>query len=126
MRLRCEHEIPLPAEAFWADLPECVAALLRRIGVEGPLGYVEEQWRSRTRRDGRWRMTHGSFASRARVEGVVRVEPRGRSRCARALDGVVELRVFGVGGLLERAAVSLVAEAYAKGALVAAQIGAEE
>jgi hypothetical protein len=68
-------------------------------------------------------MTPGAFAARARIEGVVRVAPRGRSRCERALDGVVELRVFGVGGLLERAAVT---EAYAKGTVVAAQLGPKD
>jgi hypothetical protein len=108
-----------------ADLPDAVGGLLRRIGVEGRVGYVEEQWRSRTRREVRWRMTPGAFAERARIEGIVRVEPRGRGRCVRALDGVIELRWLGIGGLLERAAVSLVTDAYAKGAAVAAEIGAE-
>jgi hypothetical protein len=165
MRIRCEHEIPLSADAFWellhapryeaavaravglreyrelerreepeaiyrrlqveAELPDSLGALLRRIGVAGPIGYVEEQWRSRARREVRWRMTPGAFAERARIEGTVRVEPRGRGRCVRVLDGVVELRVFGVGGMLERAAVALVTDAYAKGAAVAAELGAD-
>jgi len=165
MRIHCEHEIPLSAEAFWemlhapryeaavaeaiglrayrelerreepeaiyrrlqveAELPDALGALLRRVGLDGPLGYLEEQWRSRARREVRWRMTPGAFAGRARIEGVVRVEPRGRDRCVRVLDGVVELRVFGVGGVLERAAVALVSDAYAKGAAVAAELGAE-
>jgi hypothetical protein len=165
MRIRCEHEIPLPVDTFWellhaphyeaavaeaiglrayrelerreepeavyrrlqveADLPDAVGGLLRRIGLEGPLGYVEEQWRTRTRREVRWRMTPGAFSDRARIEGVVRVESRGRGRCVRALDGVIELRWLVVGGLLERAAVSLVTDAYAKGAAVAAKLGAE-
>jgi len=165
MRIRCEHEIPLSADAFWgllhaphyeaavaravglreyrelerreepeavyrrvqveAEAPAALGALLRRIGLEGPLGYVEEQWRSRMRREVRWRMTPGAFAERARIEGVVRIEPRGRGRCARVLEGVVELRVFGVGGVLERAAVSMVTDAYAKGAAVAAELGAD-
>jgi hypothetical protein len=165
MKLRCEHEIPLSADAFWelihapryeaavaeaaglrayrelerreepdavyrrlaveADLPEALRTVLARLGQRGPLGYVEEQWRSRTRREVRWRMTPGAFADRARIEGVVRVAPRGPGRCVRTLEGVVELRVFGVGGVLERAAVSLVESAYAKGAEVAARLGSE-
>jgi hypothetical protein len=163
MRIHCEHEIALPAEAFWellhaphyeaavaravglreyrelerreepdalyrrlqveADAPAALAAVLRRLGLEGPLGYVEEQWRSRTQREVRWRMTPGALAERARIEGVVRVEPRGRARCVRVLEGVVELRVFGVGGMLERAAVAMVTDAYAKGAALAAELG---
>ena len=166
MRIRCEHEIPLPVDAFWelihapryeaavaaaiglrayrelerreepdalyrrleveADLPDAVGGILRRIGIAGPIGYVEDQWRSRTRREVRWRMTPSAFAERARIEGVVRVEPRGRGRCVRVLDGVIELRWLGVGGLLERAAVSLVTDAYARGAAVAAELGAAE
>jgi hypothetical protein len=166
MRIRCEHVIPLPADAFWelihapryeaavaeavglrayrelerreepdavyrrlqveADLPEALGAVLRRLGVAGPIGYVEEQWRQRERREVRWRMTPGALAERARIEGVVRVEPRGAGRCARVLDGVIELRVFGVGGMLERAAASFVTDAYAKGAAVAAEVAAAE
>lgn len=163
MRVHCEHEIPLAADAFWellhaphyeaavaeavglrayrelerreepdaiyrrlqveAELPETLAGVLRRLGLEGPLGYVEEQWRSRERREVRWRMTPGALAERARIEGIVRIEPRGATRCVRVLDGAIEVRVFGVGGMLERAAVKMVTDAYAKGAAVAAQLG---
>lgn len=107
-----------------ADLPESLRGVLRRLGLQGPVGYVEEQWRSRSRREVRWRMTPGVLAERARIEGLVRVVPRGRGRCVRELEGVVELRVLGVGGVLERAAVSLVTDAYAKGAALAAELGA--
>ena len=163
MRIHCEHEILLPASAFWdlihapayeaavaeavglrayqelerreepdavyrklrveADLPESLRGLLRKVGFEGPAGYEEEQWRHLQRREVRWRMTPGAFADRARIEGTVRVEPRGRARCVRVLEGVVELRFFGIGGMLERTAVSMVTDAYAKGAALAAEFG---
>jgi hypothetical protein len=102
-----------------AKLPETVSALLRRVGLEAPASYVEEQWRSRTRREVRWRMTPGVLADRVQVEGVVRIEPRGAGRCLRVLDGEVTVKLFGVGRLLERAAVSMVVAAYAKGAEIA-------
>jgi hypothetical protein len=102
-----------------ADLPESLTALLGRVGIAAPTGYVEEQWRSRGRREVRWRMTPGVLADRAHVEGVVRVEPRGARRCLRVLDGEVTVKLFGVGRLLERAAVSLVVAAYEKSARLA-------
>ena len=108
-----------------ADLPEPLRSLLRRIAGVDSASSVEEQWRSRSRREVRWRMTPGVLADRIRVEGVVRVEPRGAKRCARILEGVVEVKVFGVGGLVERAAVSMVTDAYAKGAELAPAVAAE-
>ena len=108
-----------------ANLPDPLRSLLRRIAGIDSARYVEEQWRSRTRREVRWRMTPAVLADRIRVEGVVRVEPRGARRCARVLEGAVEVRLLGVGGLVERAAVSLVTEAYAKGAALAPEAEAE-
>lgn len=103
-----------------ADLPDALGALIRRVGLDAPAGYVEEQWRSRTRRVVRWRMTPTVLADRARIEGVVKVEPRGARGCLRVLDGDVRVGVFAVGRLIERAAVAIVVEAYAKAAAVAA------
>lgn len=108
-----------------ADLPEPLHSLLRRIAGVDSASYVEEQWRSRSRMEVRWRMTPGVLADRIRVEGVVRVEPRGATHCTRILEGVVEVKVLGVGGLVERAAVSMVTDAYAKGAAIAPDVEAE-
>jgi hypothetical protein len=102
-----------------ADLPDSLRALLRRVSSSVSASYVEEQWRSRSKMEVRWRMTPDVLADRTRIEGVVRIEPRGAKRCVRILDGVVSFSVFGIGGLLERAAVSMVTDAYAKGAAVA-------
>jgi hypothetical protein len=103
-----------------ADLPDALGALVRRVGFDAPAGYVEEQWRSRSRREVRWRMTPAVLADRARVEGVVKVEPRGARRFRRVLDGDVRVDVFAVGRLIERAAIGIVVDAYAKAAAVAA------
>jgi hypothetical protein len=160
VKLRCAHEIPLSADAFWdiihspayearvaeaiglrayrelerreepdaiyrrigveAELPDALGALIRRVGLDAPAGYVEEQWRSRTRREVRWRMTPAVLADRARVEGVVKVEPRGARGCLRVLEGDVRVELFAVGRLIERAAIGIVVDAYAKAAAVAA------
>ncbi|CAG0973532.1 hypothetical protein GPROT1_01749 [Gammaproteobacteria bacterium] len=101
------------------DLPDALQALLRRVARVESAGYVEEQWRSRKKREVRWRMTPGVLADRIHVEGTVRVEPRGAKRCARVLDGVVQVGIFGVGGLVERSAVAMATDAYAKGAELA-------
>jgi hypothetical protein len=106
--------------AVSAELPEPLRALVRRVVGDASAGYVEEQWRSRSEREVRWRIVPNILADRARIEGVVRIEPRGPRRCVRILDGVVELNVLGVGRVLERAAVSMVIDSYAKGAAIAA------
>lgn len=104
------------------ELPEPLASLVRRVAGNVAPSYVEEQWRSRQRREVRWRITPQVMAERARIEGVVRVEPKGKDRCLRVLDGVVEVKIFGAGGLIERAGVALVTDAYAKSAKVAADL----
>jgi len=90
-----------------AELPALVAG----VAGDASAGHVEEQWHGRSRMEVRWLMTPRVLADRARIEGVVRIEPRGKERCVRILDGVVELCASGVGGPLERAVVSRVADA---------------
>lgn len=102
-----------------ADLPSAVHAILKRLGVGEKASYLEEQWRQRDSMQVRWKMTPAVLADRTAIDGVVRVEPKGRARCRRVLEGRIDFRVFGVGGVLERAAVSMVTDAYAKGAEVA-------
>src|SRR5512138_2897655 len=88
-------------------LPESLQGLLRRVAPDGGSArYVEEQWRSKSRMEVRWRMRPSILADRSRIEGVVRVEPRGAKHCVRVLDGVVEIDVFGVGRHVERAIVA--------------------
>lgn len=164
MKLYCKHEIPLPADEFWAilhaphyeakcaeaigleayedlerredpdeiyrkirvetELTEPMRSLVRRVAGSVSPGYIEEQWRSRSKREVRFRITPKVMADRTRIEGVVRVEPKGAKHCVRILDGVVEIKVFGVGSLLERAGVAMVTDAYGKSAEVAANLQA--
>lgn len=158
MKLHCEHEIPLPADAFWEvlhapryealvaeaanlheyrelerrddgdaiyrrllgrpELPAPLARLLARIAPgAGAPSYVEEQWRSKTRREVRWRMQPSVLPERSRIEGTLRIEPLDAQRCRRVLDGSVDVDLFGAGRLVEKAVVSAVIDAYAKAAL---------
>lgn len=158
MKLHCEHEIPLSAEAFWdvlhapryealvaeaaklheycelerrddgdaiyrrlrgrPELPAALAKLVARVAPgAGTPSYLEEQWRSKTHREVRWRMQPSVLPERSRIEGTLRVEPLDALRCRRVLDGVVEVDLFGVGRLVEKAVVSAVTDAYAKAAL---------
>ena len=120
---RDEPDADYPRIEARPRLPESLSALLRRIARNAAsASYVEEQWRSRTRMEVRWRMRPSVLTDRSRIEGVVRVEPRGAKRCARVLDGVVEIDLFGVGRLVERAVVAATIDAYAKGAAVASRM----
>jgi hypothetical protein len=99
------------------ELPDALRALLRRVAPSaGSPSYVEEQWRSKSRMEVRWRMQPSFMPERARIEGVVRVEPRDAKSCTRVLDGVVEVDLFGVGRLIEKAVVAATIEAYGKAA----------
>ncbi|RIK92432.1 MAG: hypothetical protein DCC71_24470 [Proteobacteria bacterium] len=105
------------------ELPTALRSLFDRIAPNaGAPSYVEEQWRAKDRMEVRWRMRPSVLSDHARIEGVVRIEPRGAKRCERVLDGVVEVQLFGVGRLLEKAIVAATVDAYAKGAAAAAKL----
>lgn len=59
---------------------------------------------------------------RVHIEGEVRVEPIDSRSCLRILDGVVEVRVPGIGRLIERVVVDRTVEAYGRAAELAARI----
>jgi hypothetical protein len=105
------------------ELPAALRALLRRAAGLESASYVEEQWRSRARREVRFRLTPSVLPGRSRIEGRVRVEPRDGSTCTRILEGVVEVGVPVVGRLLERAIVANAVEGYGKSAAVVARLG---
>jgi len=102
-------------------VPDALLSLIRLAGASGPPSYVEEQWRSRTERAVRWRITPSTFNDRARASGIVRVEPRGPASCERFLDGSIEVDVPIAGKLIERMAVAMVVDSYEKGAKLAAR-----
>lgn len=106
-------------------LPASLAPIVSRLVSVDQAGYVEEQWRRRDARVVRWRMTPTILAERVAVQGELRIEPAGKARCVRILDGDITARIFGVGGLLERAAIREVIGGYDVAARVAAAFAKE-
>jgi hypothetical protein len=105
------------------ELPDALAALLRRIAPGAcEASYVEEQWRSKSRKEVRFRMRPSVLSDRIRIEGAVRIEPREEKRCIRILDGRVEVDLFGLGRLVERAVVQSTIEAYGRSAAAVSRL----
>lgn len=107
-----------------AELPEPLRGILARVpgaaaGAAGLVRSTEEQWRSRSERRVRWKTTPAYLSGRVRLEGEVRVSPVDADHCDRILEGVVEVRVFGLGGLVERALAGAIESTYARSAEVA-------
>ncbi len=98
---------------------ESFRTLLRRVGASGSVSYIEEQWRSKGEMEVRWEMKPSVLAERVRVAGVIRIEPVDQQSCLRILDGVVKVRLPGLGRLIEQAVVSGAVDAYGKSALAA-------
>jgi hypothetical protein len=105
-------------------VPGALQALLSRVRAGASAAYVEEQWRSRSAMEVRFRMTPDALGDRSRIEGVVRIEPAGKKSCDRVLEGEVSVRLLGVGSLIERAIVSNTVDAYGRSAKVAAEFAA--
>ena len=104
-------------------LPDALQALLRRIAPRGGSpSYIEEQWRSKQERVVRWRMQPSVLPDRARIEGTVRVAPLDAASCRRILDGVVEVQLFGLGSMVERAVIAATVEAYGRSAELVASL----
>jgi hypothetical protein len=113
-----------------AELPEALRKLLARAGALGGEGgglasSTEEQWRSKSERCVRWRMTPAFLSGRLRVEGSVRIEPVDTEHCDRILEGDVECRLFGLGGLVERVIAANAESTYARAAEVATRFRAD-
>ncbi len=93
------------------DVPQAVAKIL------GPrLSYREDGvYRADT---GTWEWTTrlGVMADKIRMGGAMRVEPTGSDRCRRVADLWVDAKVFGLGGLVEKAAEKNMRKGWAEGA----------
>jgi len=106
-------------EARPRALPAAIQTLLQRAAGVRSATYVEEQWRSRQRMEGRWRAIPSILRDRIEIGGVLRVEPVDEKTCLRIVEGEVRIRVPLVGGLLERAVVSAVVDSYGRSARLA-------
>jgi hypothetical protein len=81
------------------DVPAAVAKLL------GPrLGYTERGKLDVRTHAWTYEIVLSVLADRIRMGGTMRVEPDGADRCKRRSDLWVDVKIFGVGGLVERAA----------------------
>lgn len=93
------------------DFPAPVRAL---VGGKG-LSYVEEERQPRGSLVRHWVVRLDALdASRFRCEGTFELVPLGPARTRRDLDGSVDVRVFGVGGLVERIVAQGIRESYEK------------
>lgn len=101
------------------QIPAQFQAILSKVAASVDKNYTEEQWRSKSRKAIRWKISLGVLGDKARFEGEVRIEPINTTSCKRILDGDITVKIFGVGGLIEKAIVSQTVEAYGKSAAVA-------
>jgi hypothetical protein len=70
--------------------------------VLGPsFGYVEEGEFDRATKTWTWKATPSVLADRSRFEGTLRVEALGADRCRTNFEATIEVRMLGVGGLVE-------------------------
>lgn len=81
------------------DIPAAVAKLL------GPkLGYTEKGAFDETREAWSYQMLLNVLTDSIRIGGEMTMEPLGTHRCTRVSRMWVEVKIFGVGGLIEKAA----------------------
>jgi len=81
------------------DVPAPVAKLLG-----SNFAYVEEGTLDKSTKIWRWKLIPSTLADKMRTEGVVRLEPIGDSKVRRIAEIEIEVKVFGVGGLMESSA----------------------
>ena len=102
-------------------IPGAFRRLLRGIGAGEKVSYIEEQWRSRTEMAVRWQMTPSVLADRAKIQGLIRIEPLRGANCLRILDGAVKVRLPPLGRAIEQAIVVSTLAAYGKSAQAASR-----
>ena len=103
------------------SIPGGFRSLLRGVGANEKVSYIEEQWRSRTEMTVRWEMTPSVLADRAKIQGLIRIEPLGKASCRRILEGAVKVRIPVLGRPIEQAIVTGTLAAYGKSAKAASR-----
>ena len=103
------------------SIPGGFRSLLRGVGADEKVSYIEEQWRSRTEMAVRWEMTPSILADRAQIGGLIRIEPLDGASCLRILDGAVKVRLPVLGRAIEQAIVRSTLLAYGKSAKAASR-----
>jgi Protein of unknown function (DUF2505) len=78
------------------DLPGPIAK------VVGDLSWVEEGTYDKKTKRYRFKVTPGSNAEKTRIEGEIWCEDRGPKKVERVAKAIVEVKIFMVGGLIEK------------------------
>jgi hypothetical protein len=100
------------------DLREESGRLLRKAVAQPPIdapavvqkvlgpsfGYVEDGIFERATKTWTWKATPSVLADRSRIGGTVRVEDLGANRCRTTFDAAVDIKMLGLGGLIEATA----------------------
>lgn len=93
------------------DAPAAVTKLLG-----SGFGYTEEGRFDRASKVHRFVVKPSTLADKLKNEGTVRAEPRGEGKCTRIVDVVIEAKIFGIGGMLEKMTEKTYREGWAKSA----------
>lgn len=93
---------------------EAPAAVQKLVG--GRFSYVEEGRFDKTTRRYRFRVVPSTMADKIRAEGELRAEPVGPKTMRRVVDMTIEVKVFGVGGIVEGFVSKSMQESYAQAA----------
>jgi hypothetical protein len=80
------------------DLP---AAVRRALGTAGGLEYFEFSEELAVG-EYRWWIDSPAFKNRIKARGTTRIEAAGEARVSRVMEGTVEAKIFGVGGVIEK------------------------
>jgi hypothetical protein len=66
------------------------------------------------------------IADKLKVTGELYTEPDGANRCRRVFEGSVEVKIFGIGGMMEKRLVADLEKSYAVGAKFTNQYAEEK
>lgn len=80
------------------DVPGPVAKILG-----SSFSYLEEGTFDKASKVWRWKTTPSTMADKVKTSGVVRVEEAGEGKCRRLCEFEYEAKVFGLGGVIEKA-----------------------
>lgn len=93
---------------------ELPAAVVKLVGDK--LGYTERATFDETRELWKYQMVLNVLTEKIRIGGEVTIEPLGADRCTRVSKMWVEVKIFGVGGLVEKAAEKNMRDGWARSA----------
>lgn len=95
------------------DLP----SMLKKIVGDAGLSYVEVAVFHKKEHKIDWKVLPDIMKDKVDSHGYFLVSPLGKGRCRREVDGVVEVKVFGVGGMVEKTIVENLQSSYEKAAV---------